>query len=127
VITRLAMVALGGALGAVGRYGISGWVARATGQSPFPYGTLAVNVAGAFLLGALMGATASGTFLLAPRLRALLGIGFLGALTTFSTLTYETVEALRVGDLAVAAANVAVSLIVGLGACWLGLTFGQRL
>jgi CrcB protein len=57
----------------------------------------------------------------------LLGVGFLGAFTTFSTLTYETLEAMRVGDLTIAAVNVVASLAVGLAACWLGLVLGQRL
>jgi len=54
-------------------------------------------------------------------------VGVLGAFTTFSTLSYETLEALRVGSVGVALANLALSLVVGLGACWIGLRVGGRL
>lgn len=120
-------VALGGALGAVSRYGISGWVMRWLGLPLFPWGTLTVNVVGALLLGFLMGTGGSERWALSPTLRALLGAGFLGAFTTFSTFSFETVEALRSGDARVAVANVAISLLLTLPACWLGLEIGGRL
>jgi len=124
---RLLAVAAGGAVGAVLRYLLSGWVARLTDASPFPYGTLAVNVVGSFVLGLLMGATTSGAMLLSPRLRIALAVGLLGALTTFSTFSYETLEALRTGDLRTAVLNVVVSVAATLTACWLGLGLGERL
>ncbi len=120
-------MALGGAIGAVGRYWISGWISRVTAQHPFPFGTLSVNVVGAFLLGLIMGATTSGRFLVSPTARIFLTIGCLGALTTFSTFTYETLEALRSGDFRIALANVGISVIVGLFAAWLGLSLGERM
>lgn len=122
---RLAAVALGGALGAVGRYLLSGWVAHLTRESPFPYGTLSVNLLGALVLGFVMGATTSGRMALSGNARAFLTIGILGAFTTFSTFSYETVQALRLGDLKVGFANLAVSLVLGLAACWLGLKLGR--
>lgn len=124
---RWLVVMAGGALGALGRYAVSGWVARLTRQSPFPYGTLTVNVAGALVLGFLMSATTSGRLGLSQSTRILLGVGMLGAFTTFSTFTYETVEAARAGDLRGAVLNVVVSLVLGLSACWLGLKLGDRL
>jgi CrcB protein len=124
---RLLLVAVGGALGAAARYAVSGWAARLSAHSTFPYGTLTVNVAGSFLLGLLMGAAASGPLLVSPRLRAFLALGFLGAFTTFSTFSYETMAALRVADLRTALANVAVSVAAGLAACWLGLALADRL
>jgi len=124
---RLLSIACGGAFGAVARYSLSGWVARATRESPFPYGTLAVNLAGSVALGLLMGAAASGSFLISPRLRQGLAVGFLGAFTTFSTFSYETVEALRAGDLRLALANVGLSVVLCLGGCWLGLALGDRM
>lgn len=127
MLSRLLAVALGGALGAVSRYAVSGWVSRLTRESPFPYGTLTVNLVGAFLLGLLMGIGSEGRWLLPPAVRVLLGVGFLGGLTTFSTFSYETLEALRVGDFRVALANVGLSLVAALVACWLGLGVGERL
>jgi len=126
-MSRLAMVALGGALGAVGRYLLSGWVTRLTHESPFPWGTLTVNVLGSLLLGLLMGAGSEGRWLVSPTARVLLGIGFLGALTTFSTFSYETIEALRVGDLRIALLNVAGNLAATLVACSAGFEAGTRL
>ncbi len=125
-MTRLLAVALGGAFGAVSRYLVSGWVARLTHESAFPYGTLAVNVTGSFLLGLMMGLGGEGRLLLPPAVRVVVGIGFLGAFTTFSTFSYETVEALRIGDFRVALGNTVVSVIIALAACWLGLELGTR-
>ena len=126
-LTRLMAVALGGALGAVSRYLVSGWVNRLTSGSPFPYGTLTVNLVGSFLLGLLMSLGSEGRWGVAPQLRLLLGPGLLGALTTFSTFSYETVEALRTGEARVALANVGLSVAVALTACWLGLRVGEAL
>jgi len=124
---RLAAVALGGALGATLRYAVSGWVAAATRSSVFPYGTLSVNVAGAAVLGLVMGGLTSGRISLDPTLRVFLTIGVLGAFTTFSTFSYETVQAARLGDVRVALANVAASLLLGFVACWIGLKLGRTL
>ncbi len=125
-MNRLLAVALGGAFGAVSRYLISGWVARLTHESPFPYGTLAVNVTGSFLLGLMMGLGGEGRLMLPPAVRVVLGIGFLGAFTTFSTFSYETIEALRIGDFRVAIGNTVISVVTALAACWLGLELGTR-
>lgn len=124
MLWRVVLVAVGGACGAVVRYGVSFALGRA--WPAFPWGTLAVNVVGSFLLGLLMGATASGRFLLDPAWRSFLGIGFLGALTTFSTLSYETVEALRQGSFGHALGMVVANLVLGLSFCWIGLFLGER-
>lgn len=124
---RTVVVALGGALGAVARYWISGWVGDAARPSLFPWGTLVVNVVGAFILGAFLGATAVGRFAVSPSVRAFVAIGVLGGLTTFSTFAYETVEPLQAGDYRRALLNVALMLALGLGACLLGLELGERL
>lgn len=124
---RVIAVAVGGAAGAVSRYWLTGWVARWASPALFPYGTLVVNVAGSFVLGLLAG------FLWVERpgfsleLRLFLTTGFLGAFTTFSTFSVETLAALRQGTPGIAAANVGASLLLGLGACWLGLELGGRL
>ncbi len=126
-MNRLAAVALGGAFGAVSRYWISGWIARLTHESPFPYGTLTVNVVGSFLLGLMMGLGSEGRWLLPPEIRMVVGIGFLGAFTTFSTFSYETIEALKIGDFRVAVGNILISVVTALAACWLGLESGTRI
>lgn len=128
MLMRSLAVAVGGAIGAVSRYLISGWVAHLTRESPFPFGTLVVNATGAFVLGIIMGGTVSGgRFLMGPTARTFLTIGILGGYTTFSTFSYETIEALRLGDMRVALGNVAATVIVGIAACGLGLALGERL
>jgi len=124
VFWRLVLVAVGGALGAVARYTVSFLFGRV--WPAFPWGTLVVNVVGSFLLGLLMGATASGRFLLDPAWRSFLGIGILGAFTTFSTLSYETVEAVRGGSPMHALGMVLANLVLGLLFCWIGLFLGER-
>ena len=126
-MVRALAVMVGGALGALGRYAVSGVIARLTRQTPFPWGTMVVNILGALLLGLLMGAGTTGRLALPGTVRTLLAVGLLGAFTTFSTFTYETVEALRVGDVRLAVLNVVVSVAVGLTACWFGLRLGARL
>ena len=127
MLIRVLVVAAGGALGAICRYLLSGWLTRLTHESAFPYGTLGVNVVGSFLLGVLMGIGGEGRWLVPPGVRVFVGVGFLGALTTFSTFSYETIEAVRVGDARVALFAVAANLAGALVACWLGLEAGTRL
>lgn len=126
MLMRLMAVALGGALGAVSRYVVSGWVHALARDPAFPLGTVVVNATGSFLIGLLMASGDSDRWLMPPLLRLLLGAGFLGALTTFSTFSFETVDALKGGDLRVALANVTSSLVLALLACWLGLYLGER-
>lgn len=107
------LVALGAAVGAPLRYLVNQEVRARLGGTPVA-GTLVVNVVGSFVLGAVVGA-GLGT---APL--ALVGIGFCGALTTFSTLALELWDAMADDRYAHAVANVALSLTLGLGAAWLG-------
>ena len=108
-----------GALGCLARYFVSGWVYDLFGRS-FPYGTFAVNILGAFVIGLVMEFGMRST-LLPVSLRIGLTIGFLGGLTTFSTFSYETFRLLEEGDFFVAAANVLVSVVVCLFFTWLGI------
>lgn len=85
-------VAAGGALGAVARYGISGWVQTA-GPATFPWGTLCVNTAGSLLIGILFGISELTT--VSPATRLLIAVGFLGAFTTFSAYSLETLNLFR--------------------------------
>ena len=111
-----AVAALGGA-GALLRFVIDGLVAARLGRD-FPLGTLVVNASGALLLGLLAGAAVGGdAFTLA-------GAATLGSYTTFSTWMFETQRLVEEGELATAAANIAVSVAVGLGAAALGRAIG---
>jgi len=92
------------------RYYLSGWVHDLAGIG-FPYGTLAVNVAGSFLVGLVM-ETGSRTTLLSPDLRIGLVIGLLGGLATFSSFSYETFKQIEGGDFVPAAANIAVTVLL---------------
>ncbi|MFE3519221.1 fluoride efflux transporter FluC [Streptomyces sp. NPDC059166] len=113
------LVAGGGAVGAMLRYLTDRAVRARLGASGapyvFPWGTLTANAAGSLLLGVLTGASLSGP------LHALLGTGLCGALTTYSTFSYETLRLAETGRAFLAGANVLVSLLVGLGAVFLGV------
>ena len=106
-------IAILGGVGAVGRLLLDGAVSGRTGRG-VPWGTLAVNLSGAFLLGLLTGAAFSGDGM------RLVGTGLLGAYTTFSTWMLESQRLGEEGRLRLGALNVAVSLAVGLAAVWLG-------
>ena len=111
-------------IGAPARYLLDGWVQdRAHGA--FPWGTFAVNVTGCAAFGALTGLGLYHD--LSATARTVLGIGGLGAYTTFSTLTYETIHLVEEGALDVAARNAVGSLLVGLAAASVGLAFTAAL
>jgi CrcB protein len=114
----LVLVGAGGAIGALARFGLSLFVAKRVGTT-FPAGTLVVNVIGCFLLGILM-AVVIERELFDPRLRLFVGVGLLGSFTTFSTFGAETIELLREGQVPAALGNVALNVVVGLLAVWMG-------
>jgi CrcB protein len=87
-MVRFLWICLGGAIGTGARYLLSGWVARQFGSS-FPYGTLAVNLVGSLLIGAVMH-LALATAQLSPDLRVVIAVGVLGGFTTYSGFNYET-------------------------------------
>jgi fluoride exporter len=121
VPVQIILIALGGAIGSVCRYGLSTVVQRST--SPFfPYGTFTVNVTGCLVFGIIMGA-ARERFVLGPTERAFLLIGVLGGYTTFSTFTYETFALLQDGELVRAVVNAFGQLVCGLVALWAGYAF----
>jgi CrcB protein len=113
-------IGLVGGLGAIGRFLLDAEVSRRAGRS-FPWGTLAVNLSGAFALGVLAGATISDD---AYRLA---GTGMLGAYTTFSTWMLESHRLGEDGRLRLGVANLAVSLVAGVAAAWLGQRLGGLL
>lgn len=118
-------IAVWGALGCLARYFISGWVYQLLGRN-FPYGTFAVNIVGAFLIGLLMELGLRST-LIPQELRIGLTIGFLGGLTTFSTFSYETFRLLEEGEFLIASANVLLSVLVCLMFTWLGIMAARAL
>ncbi|MEW6511358.1 MAG: fluoride efflux transporter CrcB [Bacteroidota bacterium] len=108
---QILLIAAGGSLGAVARYGVSTFVYHAT-RGTFPWGTLVVNVTGSFIIGVLI--ELFDTAVIPSGWRSFITIGFLGAYTTFSTFTLETVNLIRDGELQLAAVNVLASNLVGL-------------
>jgi CrcB protein len=115
-------VAAGACIGAPLRYVVDRAV-QGRHDSVFPWGTLTVNLIGSTVLGALVAAAAQ----LPPAVVATLGTGFCGALTTYSTFSYETLRLLETGARFYALANVAISLVAGLGAVAIGWTLGTWL
>jgi CrcB protein len=112
-------IGIGGFIGAVLRFIISGWVQRIFG-SFFPYGTLSVNVLGSLLIGFLVMLFED---MISPEWKALVVTGLLGALTTFSTFSYETVVMLQEGVFLKALFNVALNVIL----CFIATLFGISL
>jgi CrcB protein len=117
-------VLLGGLLGAPARY-LADRVIQARHDSVFPWGTLGVNVAGSAVFGFLLGAQLH--LGLSASAFALLGTGFCGGLTTFSTFGYETLRLLEDGALGEAGLNVLGSLVAAVLAAWLGFRFAMVL
>ncbi|MGW0549200.1 fluoride efflux transporter FluC [Streptomyces altiplanensis] len=114
------LVAAGAAVGAPLRY-LTDRAVQGRHDSVFPWGTLVVNAGASLVLGALAGAlVSSGTY-------ALLGTGLCGALSTYSTFSYETLRLAERGWTFLAAANAGASLLVGLGAVFLGFDLARGL
>jgi CrcB protein len=124
-LTQLIAIASGGAIGALFRFWVSSGVYNLLGRG-FPYGTLAVNVLGSLLMGFLY-VMLLDRVTLGPELRAALLVGFLGAFTTFSTFSIETLNLIEQGDFMKAGLNMAVSVSACVLACWLGLLLGRQL
>lgn len=120
----LLLVVVGAALGAPARFLTDRWV-QSRHDSVFPWGTFTVNAVGSFVLGAVLGAAAAGG--LSPHVVAAVGTGFCGALTTYSTFSYETVRLVEDGALRYALFNALGSLAVGLLAAWAGATLAGAL
>ncbi|GIU07914.1 fluoride efflux transporter CrcB [Shewanella morhuae] len=116
-MNNILLVALGGSIGAVFRYLISIFMIQVFGSS-FPFGTLLVNVLGSFLMGVIYALGQMSH--ISPELKALIGIGLLGALTTFSTFSNETLLLLQEGDWLKATLNVVLNLSLCLFMVYLG-------
>jgi CrcB protein len=116
---QVLLVAVGGAIGSVGRYGVGLAAARLFGLA-FPWGTLIVNVAGGFAMGWLAARVGP----MQENMRLLVGVGVLGGFTTFSTFSLETVRLMQ-HQPGQAILYAAASLVLSVGACWLGLSLGR--
>ena len=112
-----------GFLGALARYVISG-MTRSLAGSAFPWGTLAVNISGSFLLGLVYAATAQRA-IIDPQWRLVITVGFIGSYTTFSTFSLETFKLLESGNWPAATFNIMGSLIVSLVAIYSGIALGR--
>ena len=123
-MSHILLVGLGGALGAIARYGIDRIALIQVGSTVI--GTLFVNISGSFLLGLLTGILISNSGW-SESTRIFFAVGFLGSYTTFSTLSLATVQALEKGDLQVAILNITGSVILGLSAAFIGILIGNMI
>ena len=116
---KFLLIGMGGGLGAILRYLLSGVVQDGSRGTLFPIGTMVVNIAGCFAIGFLSGLVDTRA-VFSPETRLFLFIGLLGGFTTFSTFGNETVNLLRGGENLLAMVNLGVSVFAGLAAVWLG-------
>jgi CrcB protein len=117
-------VGVAGFLGAIARYGLEGFVSSRSGGS-FPWGTLVVNISGSLAIGFLFAVLIEGRVIVVPWLRTAMTVGFVGAYTTFSTLTLETFRLAEEGSFLLAGANAFGSLAIGLIAVYIGVVLGR--
>jgi CrcB protein len=118
-VGRILLVGIGGFIGSVFRYVLGGYVQQWTRSVEFPYGTLAVNLAGCLIIG-LLSHLAETRGIFTAESRAFIFIGLLGGFTTFSSFGNETINLWRDGENFFALANVGAHMVCGLGAVWLG-------
>lgn len=122
---KLFLIGLAGFVGTLGRYGLSGVVARRYGET-FPLGTLAVNLIGCFFVGLLFYLMQE-RFLVNQNVRTIILIGLLGGFTTFSSLGLQTFTLLQDGEFGLAALNLGTSNLIGLFMVWVGYTLAKVL
>lgn len=111
-------IAVGGACGAVARFFLSTWVYNKT-QQVFPYGTFLVNLVGCFLLG-LFYTIFLEKSVVNPQIRSMITVGFLGAFTTFSTFSLETLNIIKEGNIGISLLYAGLSIFLGILFVWLG-------
>jgi len=122
LLTKILVLSLGGILGTLARYGLGGFVQNRFPNSTFPWGTIVVNVLGCLTIGFLW-ILVEEKPILTPNMRLFSMIGFLGAFTTFSTFSLETVNLMAKSQWSAAVVNVAASV----GCCLLGTVLGMTL
>jgi fluoride exporter len=116
---NILLAGVGGFIGSVSRYLLSGYVQQWSRSGNFPYGTLAVNIIGCLVIG-FLSQLADARGVLTSESRIFLFVGVLGGFTTFSAFGNETVNLWRGGESLLAFANIAAQVVLGLGAVWLG-------
>jgi len=121
---KILLVAAGGSLGALSRYGVALLAVKLFG-SGFPWGTLIVNLAGCFLIGLSFALAERGISIMNPSARLFFVTGYLGALTTFSTFALETVNSMRAATHLVTVANFLANNVVGAVLVLLGMWAGR--
>ncbi len=117
-LLKLGIIGLGGFIGAIARYTLSG-VAQQMFNTSFPIGTLFVNILGCILLGSIMTLVQDYSYF-TPSIRLFITVGILGALTTFSTFGYETVELFLAQETYLAILNIIGNVVLGILSVWLG-------
>lgn len=122
---KVLWISIGAVLGANLRYWVGDWAAQRFG-SGFPYGTLLINLSGSFLLGLIVSMSME-NFIIDPRLRLLLTIGFLGSYTTFSTYAYESIALISQGQWGLGLFNLLGSSLLGGLFAILGIWLGKVL
>ncbi len=122
---KVLWISIGAVLGANLRYWVGDWAAQRFG-SGFPYGTLLINLSGSFMLGLIVSMSME-NFIIDPRLRLLLTIGFLGSYTTFSTYAYESIALISQGQWGLGLFNLLGSSLLGALFAILGIWLGKIL
>jgi len=122
-VERIIAVGIGSFFGGILRYLFSGWAAALFGEF-FPFGTLIVNILGSFIMGFVM-VSGIEAGIIDFKLRIFLTTGIMGAFTTFSTFSYETMQFIFEGEFLLAALNIVLNLILGLFGVWLGITLAR--
>ena len=122
---RTALIAVGGATGSVLRYWMSNGIHQFMNGN-FPYGTMAVNILGSLIIGALY-VLLYERLDVSPEWRALLIIGLLGGFTTFSSFSIETMNLIEAGETVKAGINILLSVSLCISACWVGMVLARQL
>lgn len=120
---RYLLVMLGGAIGAMLRYGLGAWVQGLLGPG-FPWSTFLINITGSFLIGLVLRLSLEGA--LSPEWRLFLAVGMLGGYTTFSTFSWETLTLVQQGEWLKAFLYVTGSVVLGFGLVWLAYRWAGR-
>jgi fluoride exporter len=119
------VISIGGILGANARYLVANWVSQRLGAG-FPYGTFIINISGAFVLGLFMAFLQDRAFV-HPNYRLFFATGFLGAYTTFSTMTYESLRLFQDGSFLLGFTNLFGSIVIGMIGVFLGFVIGRTI